>query len=73
MVDSDFHYLISAASCVALVLLILLSLKKTMDLTSSVTHLYRLANAYNPGTWLWFVASLALPYPIACHVPERVG
>jgi hypothetical protein len=37
------------------------------------THLYKLADASNPGTWQWFVTSLALPFPIAYHVPERVG
>lgn len=44
-----------------------------MDLTSSVIHLYKLADAYNPDTWLWFVASLTSPYPVACHIPECVG
>ena len=44
-----------------------------MDLTSSDIHLYKLADAFDPGTWLWLVTSLTSPYPIAYHVPERVG
>lgn len=73
MADSDFHHLISTALCLSLVLLILLSLKKMMDLTSFVIHLYKLADTFNPGAWLWFVTSVALPYPVACYVPERIG
>ena len=73
MTDSDFHYIILVASRFSLVLSILLSLKEAMDLTSSVTHLYKLADAYNPGIWLWFVTSLSLPHPVACHVRKRVG
>ncbi|HHI9487244.1 TPA: hypothetical protein ACP9FK_003888, partial [Legionella anisa] len=44
-----------------------------MDLTSFDIHLYKLAHAYNPGPWSWFVTSIILPCPVACHVPKRVG
>ena len=52
---------------------ILPSLKELMDLTSFDIHLYKLADAYNPGIWTWLVSRFASPCPVACHVPKRVG
>ena len=44
-----------------------------MDLASSDINLYKLADAYNPGTWSWFVTRFTLPCPVACHVLKHVG
>ena len=39
-----------------------------MDLTSFDIHLYKLAHAYNPGIWSWFVTRFFLT--MSCCLPR---
>jgi hypothetical protein len=49
MAGSDFHKPISETLCSTLGIQILISIERFMDLLGSITYLYKLANACDPG------------------------